>query len=113
MLAAMSVEMRRSVKLLPAEETLVHLDVAVEKGVAIKMIRSIEPLSANLTEEFLAVRVGMHEQVTLEVVLLREPLTAHLARDGDLLRFAALGTHDEVTHNFKWLGLKRLPLNEG
>ena len=52
---------------------------------AIEMVRPVESLSADLAEELLVVRIRVHEQVTLEVVLLRKPLAAHLTRDRDLL----------------------------
>ena len=79
---------------------------------AIEVVGSIEPLSANLTEKLLVVRVGMDEKMSLKVVLFREPLSAHLAGDGHLLRFSSLSTYDQVPDNFERFGLMRFTLDE-
>lgn len=85
----------------------------MEEGMAVEMVRSIEPLAANLTEELLVVGVGVDEEVALKVVLLREPLATDLTRDRHLLGITALCTHHQVPNDLQRLWLQRLSLNEG
>lgn len=75
--------MRGAVKLLP---TLLAFEDGhlMEEGVAVEMICTIEPFAADLAQEYLVLRVGVSEDVTLEQVLPREPLPTHLAGHGYL-----------------------------
>ena len=77
-LTTVTIEMRGAVKLFATLLALVdgHL---VEERMAVQVVRTVETLPANLAEEDLVLGVRVHEDVSLEQVLLREALTAHLA----------------------------------
>ena len=91
MLTPVPVKVGGAVKLLPTEEALVHVDVAMQNGMAVEVVGPVETLTTHLAKEPLVVRVGVGEQVTLEQVLPVEPQSTYHAGDGHLLVLTCLG----------------------
>ena len=89
-LPAVTVQVRGAVKLFPAEEALVHVDVCVQRGVAVEVVSPVESFPAHLAEEPLVVRVRVGEDVPLELVGSVEPHPAHHAGGDGLLALARL-----------------------
>lgn len=109
----MPVQVRGTVKFLPTQQALVHLDVTMENGMSVKVVGSVEPLAANLAEKLLVLRIKVSEDMTLELVLPAKLLPTHLTGYGDLLRFPAFSTHNQIPHHLHGLESGGTTLDEG
>ena len=114
MLPAVPVQVRGTVKLLPAQQALLNLDLQVEGGMPVEVVRTVEPLAADLAQELLVVGVRVNEDVPLELMLVRKLLPTDLASDGHLSPpINPLTAHDHAPHHLHGLDLVGMSLDEG
>ena len=109
--AAVSVQVRGTVKLLPAEETFVHFYVAVDHSMTVQVVSSIETLATNLAEKLFVFGVRVRENVSLVMVLSIEAMSAHLTGNRDVFTLSCC-LHRTVSHHFYRFGFRSLPLDK-